>query len=104
MPFQTQYNPRTDQATVIVQSEPVALTYTVDMDKDLLNRLQLGSDKTDSRPAIAGELVFTYFEDEDSSEAQFTEPRIGTSGTGRSNPQGMLWLLDLLQTREAANP
>jgi RNA polymerase sigma-70 factor (ECF subfamily) len=104
LPFQTRYDPRTDQATVIVQSEPVALTYTVDMDKDLLNRLQLGSDKTDSRPAIAGELVFTYFEDEDSSEAQFREPRIGTSGTGRSNPQGMLWLLDLLQTREAANP
>jgi hypothetical protein len=104
LPFQTQYDPRTDQATVIVQSEPVALTYTIDMDKDLVHRLELGADGATSRPSVTGELVFTYFEDEESSQAQFTEPRIGASGVGRSNPRGMLWLPDLLETREAANP
>jgi len=103
-PFQTRYDPRTDQATVTVQSEPAALTYTIDMDKDMVSRMELGSNATGGRPAVAGELAFTYFEDEDSSEDRFTEPRVSGSGVERSNTQGMLWLLDVLEVYDRAIP
>jgi RNA polymerase sigma-70 factor (ECF subfamily) len=103
LPFQTRYDPRTDQATVVVQSAPVAVTYTIDMEKDLVNRLELSSDQSGTRSAITGELVFEYFEDEDSSEIEFTEPRV-SPGTAKSNARGMLWLADLLQTRAAPTP
>jgi hypothetical protein len=102
--FQTQYDPQTDQATVIVQSDPVALTYRIDMTKDMLDRLELGSNTTADGSELAGELTFTYFEDDESAETQFTEPQIGASATGKSNPQGMLWVLDILKMLEGTTP
>jgi hypothetical protein len=104
LPFQTRYDSRTDQATVVVQSEPVALTYTIDMNKDLVNRLDLNSAATTGHPAVTGELLFTYLEEEDSSHAQFTEPRIAAGGAVKSSPQGILWLLDVLEMHDSANP
>jgi RNA polymerase sigma-70 factor (ECF subfamily) len=102
-PFHTRYDSRTDQATITVQSEPAALTYAIDLDKDLINSLAFSSDATTGRPAIAGELIFTYFE-EDSSDARFAEPRGVAGGAVKSSPQGILWLLNVLEMRDRANP
>lgn len=98
--FQTRYDAQTGQATVVVQSEPAALTYRIDLIRDMLDRVELGSNKT----APTGVLTFTYSGDDGSAEAQFSEPRIGVSTTAKSNPQGMLWLFDILKTLEGTTP
>ncbi len=98
--FQTRYNAETDQATIVVQSEPAVLTYQIDMTKDMLDHLELSSGET---AALVGDLTFTYFED-DSAETQFSEPRVGASTSAKSNPQGMLWLLDVLNMLEGTTP
>lgn len=87
-----------------MQSEPVALTYRIDMTKDMLDHLELGSGTTADRSVPVGDLTFTYFEDDDSAEARFTEPQVVASSTGKSNPQGMLWLLDILKMLEGTTP
>ncbi len=74
------------------------------MTKDMVDHLELGSGTTADRSALAGDLTFTYFEDDDSAEAQFTEPQVGASAAGKSNPQGMLWLLDILKMHEGTTP
>jgi RNA polymerase sigma-70 factor (ECF subfamily) len=98
LPFQTQYDSRTDLATVVVQSEPMALTYTIDMTRDLISRLDMSS------TTVTGELMFTYLEEEDSSGNQFAEPRVAAGGPAKSNTQGVLWLLDVLGTYGQAKP
>lgn len=98
LPFQTQYDSRTDLATVVVQSEPMALTYTIDMTRDLISRLDMSS------TTVTGELMFTYLEEEDSSSNQFAEPRVAAGGPTKSNTQGVLWLLDVLGTYGQAKP
>lgn len=102
--FQTRYDGQTDQATIVVESEPVPLTYRIDMTKDMLDHLELGSSETAGGPASVGDLTFTYHEDDDTAEAQFREPRIGVSTSAKSNPQGMLWLLDVLKMLEGTTP
>jgi hypothetical protein len=102
LPFQTRYDSRTDQARVLVQAPTAALTYTIDMDKDLIHRLELGSSGTTGRSAVAGDLAFTYLEDP--SDAQFTEPRAPAGGAVKPSPQGVLWLLDVLEMYDRANP
>lgn len=102
LPFQTQYDSRADQARVRVQAPVAVLTYTIDMDKDLIYRVEVGSSQTADRPAISGDLAFTYLED--SSDIRFTEPRAPAGGTVRSSPQGLLWLLDVLEMYDRTNP
>ncbi len=101
LPFQTRYDSRTGRATVTVQTEAVALTYTIDMEKDMVDRLELNSGDAADRSAITGEITFTYFDDEDSTEDRFTEPQITPSGTGRTKSRGMLWLPEILEKYEA---
>ncbi len=102
--FRTEYDRRTDQARVVVQSEPAALTYVIDMEKDLVSRLELGPGTAEDGSAVTGELTFTYIEDDDSTETTFTEPRGSPSGAGKSNPQGILWLLEMLKMHDGATP
>jgi len=102
--FETQYDERTDQARVIVRAHPATLTYVIDMDEDLVDRLELSIAGTADSPAVTGELTFSYVEDGDSTETTFVEPRVSSSGTARSNPQGMLWLLQLREMYDAATP
>ncbi|MEN6575368.1 MAG: RNA polymerase sigma factor, partial [Phycisphaerales bacterium] len=90
--FETQYEERAGQARVVVQSDATALTYVIDMEKDLLDGLELGSAGAKGSPAVTGQLTFTYIEDEDSTETTLVEPRVNSSGTPQSNSQGMLWL------------
>jgi len=102
LPFRTQHDSRTDLGTVVVESEPAAITYTIDMDKDLIHRLVLDSPETTDHPAVTGDLAFTYLED--SSDAQFTEPRAPAGGTTKPSPRGMLWLLGVLEMHNQTNP
>lgn len=102
--FETQYEERAGQARVVVQSDATALTYVIDMEKDLLDGLELGSAGAKGSPAVTGQLTFTYIEDEDSMETTLVEPRVNSSGIPQSNSQGMLWLLKLLQMHDGATP
>lgn len=102
--FQTQYDARTGQAQIIVQSAPAVLTYSIDMEKDLVDRVELSSEGAKSSPAVAGQLTFTYSEDADSPETTFVEPPVSPSDNAKANPQGMLWLVELLPMRDGAAP
>jgi len=102
--FQTQYDARAGHATILVESEPTTLTYTIDMEKDLVERLELNSSQTSNGRSTAGELTFTYFPDDDSTEARFPEPRVAAAGAVSSGLHGMLWLLDVLEMRDGSTP
>lgn len=102
--FQTRYDSRTDRATILVRSEPAMLAYTIDMQRDLIERLELDSGPATNGRSIAGELAFTYSLDDDSTEAQFPEPRVTSAGAVRSDLRGMLWLLDVLEMRDRTTP
>jgi len=98
--FKTRYDDQAGQAWVTVQSDATDLTYVIDMEKDLLERLELGSEAAKSGLAATGQVEFTYIEDEDSAEATLAAPRVIPLGNPQPNPQGMLWLLNLLQTQD----
>jgi len=102
--FETQYDERAGQARVVVRSDRTTMTYVIDMEKDLLDRLELSSEGATSTPGVTGQLTFTYIEDEESAEGTFVEPRGSASGAARSNPQGMLWPLGLLELHDGATP
>jgi len=104
LPFQTQYDPQTGTARILVQSDAATLTYVIDMEKDLVNRIESDSGSANGNPALTGQLTFTYFEDEDAAEGTFVEPRVSPSGSAKSNPHGMLWLAELLEMHDGTRP
>jgi RNA polymerase sigma-70 factor (ECF subfamily) len=102
--FRTQYDPRTGQAMVSVQSDPSVLTYVIDMEKDLVDRLELHPGPAKDGPTVTGQIAFTYSADEDSPDTGFAEPHVSVPETIKVKPQGMLWPIELLTMHDGATP
>jgi RNA polymerase sigma-70 factor (ECF subfamily) len=91
--FETKYKPRESKAEVVLTPEQGKLVYTIDMEKDVIDKIAFST--SDGRE---GELRFSYLQDIDEAGNEFVEPRIKRSyrSKQRASP-GMLWLLWLAE-------
>jgi RNA polymerase sigma factor (sigma-70 family) len=94
LPFDTQYDGG-DRAQVTVHTDAVTLAYTINMEKDVIERVEFHQAGANA-PAWSGELTFDYLQDLDGTPAEFTEPHASTGGVRRPNTRGMLWLTQWL--------
>jgi RNA polymerase sigma factor (sigma-70 family) len=86
--FETEYSKQTNTAQVSLKIEDVNLIYTIDMEKDVVVKIEFAGD-------ITGELNFSYLEEINDVTDEFNEPRVSRLLTDES--KGILWLIDLAQ-------
>jgi RNA polymerase sigma-70 factor (ECF subfamily) len=88
--FETKYDKRTGKAEVILKPEGVQIVYTIDMEKDVIDKIILST--SDGRE---GELRFAYLQEISEAGNKFTEP--GRQANKRKRSERMLWLLRLVK-------
>jgi hypothetical protein len=85
--FDTKLAPNQAKALVTLTTGKINLLYTIDMEKDVVDRIVFSGD-------VAGELGFSYLEDIDNVGGDFLSPRT-SSYDFLEDSQGMGWLIDL---------
>jgi len=88
--FETKHKKRSGIAEVVLKLEDGRIVYTVDMEKDVIDKITLST-----RDGREGELNFSYLQEIDNIGNEFTEP-----GRKKQNPErsdGILWLLELIR-------
>ncbi len=94
--FETRYEQSSDNAEVSLLCEQIRIDYTINMTKDLIEKIEFSIKGARERDGT-GVLYFSYPEDAKSLRKGFTEPTKGKSrGTLREEP-GILWLLRLAE-------
>jgi len=89
--FETKYQPREEKAEVELTCEQGKLVYTVDMQKDVVNKIAFSMN--DGRKA---ELRFSYLQDIEQTGHEFIEPTRTSSRLRQWSQLGILWLWILL--------
>jgi hypothetical protein len=92
-PFTTQFLESGRDVQVRVDLDMVELTYTVDMEADLVTAIEITHA---GKPA--GRLEFEYLQDIDGVSSQFETPRAGTRGATLRRSTGISWLARLVET------
>jgi hypothetical protein len=95
LPFDTQYDGRA-YAQVTIQAGPMTLAYSINMEKDVVERVEFRRAGANAAASLSGELTLDYLQDLDGTPTEFAEPRAITGGVRRPNTRGMLWLTQLL--------
>ncbi len=94
--FETDYSPASGKAEVVLTQGQDKLTYTIDMENDLIERIEFSVVDDEGRQA-EGELQFSYLQDIENVDDKFTEP----AKTGYIGPlmegQGLNWLVRLAE-------
>lgn len=92
--FETKPMSESEQAEISVISGDVRLVYTIDMQNDVVAKIDLYSSNSN-----LGQLVFSYMQDIDSA-ADFVEPTMPTDFTKRKGDAGeSLWLFRLAEAK-----
>jgi len=87
--FETKLEDAANKAEVLLTAKHSRLVYTIDMEKDVVDKIAISTDE-----GREGELVFSYLENIDEAGHEFTQPRIGRDYGGRRQADpGMLWLV-----------
>lgn len=97
LPFETQYDHRQNRARIIVHGDSVTLTYTIDMETDVVEHLAFSPGRIPGENPMQGELTFTYIQNIGNTETEFAEPRVSARTTAEVNPNGMQWLIQWLR-------
>jgi RNA polymerase sigma-70 factor (ECF subfamily) len=92
--FDTEYSAETNKAKIVLTSEENRIVYTVDMEKDVVERIDFSVSEPEGRDA-KGEFIFTYLEDIDEAGEEFAEPRTKTAKPSQQNGPGIMWLIKL---------
>ena len=92
--FETRRMPNKAQTQVVLTCEQVKLTYTIDMKKDLIEKITFSTQE-----GQAGELMFSYLQEIEKANNEFAAPRRQSSVRQRENEVGMLWLVKLVNNR-----
>jgi hypothetical protein len=87
--FETGYTPDETKLQVTVTSKQVRLLYTIDVEKDVIEKITF---LVNDHPR--GELKFTYLQEIDNIGDEFTEP----TGRLHRDDQGLLWLMRLIES------
>lgn len=93
--FDTEYFAETNKANILLTSEEKQILYTIDMEKDLVERIEFSVSDPQGRDA-KGEFIFTYLEDIDDVGQDFAEPRTKTAKPSQQNGMGIMWLIKLV--------
>jgi hypothetical protein len=88
--FETKYEKRTGKAQVILKPEKGRIVYTVDMEKDVIEKIAFSTN--DGRE---GELIFSYLQEIEGIDPEFAEPDRQPSMI--ENSEGILWLVELIK-------
>ena len=87
--FETR-NKRSGRAEVILKPEAGQIVYTVDMEKDVIDKITFST--SDSHK---GELIFSYLHEIDEAGNEFSEP--GRQASTWESDKGISWLLELIR-------
>jgi RNA polymerase sigma-70 factor (ECF subfamily) len=89
--FETKYDKRTgNKSQVILKPEGVRIVYTIDMEKDVIDKITLSTN--DGRE---GELIFSYLQEIGDTGNDFAEP--GNQARIRERSEGISWLLEFVR-------
>jgi hypothetical protein len=86
MRFETEITEDGKTAEVTLTSYKGRLVYSIDMEKDVVERIDIHSGD------VQGRLVFSYLQEIDGVGGEFVEPRGRSSSSGTG---GIEWLLEL---------
>ena len=87
--FETKYTRAKEKAEIVLTCDEGRLAYTVDMGKDVVDRIVASTPD-----GGGGELQFSYLQELDQAEGEFVEPKT-TTQTRERRRRGILWLLEL---------
>jgi hypothetical protein len=91
--FETKPSADNQHVEVVLNCEKVKLVYTIDMETDVVEMIAFTADD-----GVEGEIRFSYLQDIDNVGNEFTPPRIRSDHASRRQDQGMLWLVDLVDS------
>jgi len=92
--FETSYMEDSGKAEVVVSKEQNTLIYTIDMKRDVIEKIVLSTGGQ-----RRGELRFSYLQEVEEVGDEFAEPRIKGSVLPQQEGLGILWLLHLAEDR-----
>jgi RNA polymerase sigma-70 factor (ECF subfamily) len=90
MQFRTKLLPGGEKAEVVLTYELIDLVYTIDMNKDVIDKITFLVSNSS-----VGELIFTYLQNIDHVGNKFAEPRRKSSKWLQQKSQDILWLVQL---------
>ena len=95
--FETKYTQDSGKAEISLIFEQGKLFYTIDMEKDVIDRITFSVSDGQGRTR-EGELKFTYLQDVEQRSGEFVEPSTAAvDGIIQQKGTGMLWLARLAQ-------
>jgi RNA polymerase sigma-70 factor (ECF subfamily) len=90
--FETKHSSGSDKADVELTIEEVKLLYTIDLKRDVIDRIRLSVDGEER-----GELTFAYMEDVEGAGGDFSAPGRGSYRIRPAQDTGLLWLARLAE-------
>ncbi|MFZ0035097.1 MAG: sigma-70 family RNA polymerase sigma factor [Sedimentisphaerales bacterium] len=94
--FETKLTPGNSKAEVILTREQDKIVYTIDMEKDVIEKITLlSSTGVDRKPKA--ELKFFYLDEIKQAGEEFAEPREKDYGKPQRQTLGTLWLVQLAE-------
>lgn len=91
--FETKLLPKGVKAEVTLSHDEGRLIYTIDMEKDVIDKITFLSDEEQ----VLGELRFSYLQEIDNVGSEFAEPRRKRYQRMNLKKPGMLWLVQLVE-------
>ena len=96
LPFETKYTPGNPKAETIITHEQNKIVYTIDMEKDIIEKIALLKN-TNNGWKTQAELTFSYLEDVTKAGVEFAEPKETDYRKPQQQGPGMLWLVRLAE-------
>lgn len=94
--FETEYRRGSGEAEVILTKEQSKLTYTIDMENDVVERVTFSVRDNQGRDA-EGQILFSYLEEVEQVGSEFVEPRKKGYVKSHQEEIGVLWLMRLAE-------
>jgi hypothetical protein len=95
IPFETKFIPAENKAEIVLNTPKMNLIYTIDLENDIIEKIVLSEPQT---MGLYGVLSFSYLQDIDLLEDDFTEPSCEDFTKPQEKEMPQLWLLKLAET------